>query len=645
MKRTVEEIQDTVQSRMDDRNNLYRDMNRSQSAWSGKIWDKTKQQALAIDGKRQVTTPVPYNTANLAMRLIDAKPKIQVPTTGEGAEADKDAEIVERWLNTMWENIAVEQVADPIVGATWKSFVLGRHCLQFLWIEDELPSSIADQRLPFTVRTLDPRNAGTYHNGIYTEYGWHKYDEKLSSVSARYGLRNKKMWKTRDMEEEVCVIDYYWMEDDGVWNAVIVDDEFVKKPTKTNYLMIPIVEGFGDYAPLSTEEERSMSLLAPLIDSWLYDCDLKSQMATGILYYFWPFLIAVNDQGHPIEDITIRPGMIKAYPAGTRIDSVIGSPNSELVKDMSRMMEASIQQSSFPEVLHGKAPGDVQAGYGIDLLAQSARGRINSFRQNLERTISTINMIALNTLSWPNVSKKKGITVYGYSPAAQSGKYYTVNEKQVDGKYRTIVNLKVDLDSSKLQKQTFWLRLVEAGIISKRTFLESVLPDEVPEDELERAMVQQALESDEMKPKTMLAALRKNFPEDGETSDKLATWRELIENTPFAALIAQEGGPQGPPTPPANGDMAQMLGGMPPGMAGPPPQAGPPPGMPPQGPPIQASMPMSPVMPVETQGGLTPEAMGAGSNFPPELWDMLMNQPPESLIAMLNRLQEQGGQQ
>ena len=632
-KKTVDEIQEIVQSRMDDRTSMVRDMNKWQDAWSGRIWDKTKQQALAIEGKRQVTTPVPTNTINLAQRLVDTAPKIQVPTTGEGAEADKNAELVERWLNTVWENIAVEQIADPIQGATWQSFTLGRHVLQFLWIEDQLPDSISEQRLPFTVRTLDPRNAGTYHNGLYTEYGWHKYTETMNSVTARYSLRRKKAWKDRDPEEEVEVIDYYWIEDDGVHNAVIVDDEFVKKPTKTNYLMIPIVEGYGDYAPLSTEEQKSMSLIAPLLESWLYDCDLKSQMATGILYYFWPFLLAVNDQGHPIEDIKLRPGMIKAMPAGTRIDSVIGSPNSELVKDMSRMMETSIQQSSFPEVLHGKAPGDVQAGYGIDILAQSARGRINSFRENLERSIVTINALILDTLSWPNVSGSKGITVFGFSPQAQKGRYYTITKKHVDGKYRTIANLKVDLDSSKLQKQTFWLRLVESGIISKRTFLESVLPDEVPEEELERVMVQEALESDEMKPKTLLHALRKNFPEEGQKDEDMVTWRELIENTPFAALVAQEEAPAAPQAPPANGDMGPMMA--------PPPQ-GPPPGMPPQGPPIQAPMPMSPAMPVETQGGLTPEALGQGANFDPGLWDALMNQSPETLMEMIRRLE--GGQ-
>lgn len=634
--KSVQDIQDIVQNRMDERSALYRGMDKMQSAWSGKIWDKSKQAALAIEGKRQVTTPAPYNTVGLAMRLLDVDPKIQVPIPGDGAEADKNAELVERWLNTMWENIAIEQIANPIVGATWQSFTLGRHVMQILWIEDELPSSMVDYRLPFTVRTLDPRNAGTYHNGIYTEYGWHRYDETLNSVSARYGLRKKKDWKDRDMEDEVEVIDYYWVEDKGVYNAVIVDEVFVKKPTLTNYRMVPIVEGYGDYAPLSVEEEKSMSLLAPMLESWLYDCELKSQIATGILYYFWPFLIAVNDQGHPIEDIKIRPGMIKAYPAGTRIDSVIGSPNSELVANMSAMMESAMQQSSFPEVLHGKAPGDVQAGYGIDILAQSARGRINSFRQNLERTIATINMIALDMLSWPNVSKKKGITVFGFSPQAQMGRYYTINEKMVDGKYRTIVNLKVDLDSSRLQKQTFWLRLVEAGIISKKTFLETVLTDEVPEEELERVKIQEALESDEMKPKTLLYALQSGFPEEGDKDNRAATWRELIENTPFAALVAQEDEAMNPQVP-ANGDLEQMLGGMPPGM--PPGMQGPPPG-PPQGPPMQAEMPMSPVMPVETQGGLTPEAMGAGANFPPELWDMLMNQPPETIMAMMKRLQE-----
>lgn len=652
-KLTEKEICTTIDARMEERLNANRMMDKWQRAWAQDVYSLTKATELHIKGMEQVVTPAPTNTVSLAMRLIDTKPKVRIPASGDNAEDDARAGKAQQWLNLMWENIALEGMADPIAGATWQSFTLGRHVVQVMWIRESLPESLQDTRLPFTIRTLDPRNAGSYHNGMYNEYGWNVYEERWASVAERFELTGKKAWKDKfkDDETKVQVKDFWWQAKDGVYHAVLIDEEFAVKPVKTNFLMVPIIEGYGDYAPLAQEEYKALSIIAPMLETWLYDIRLKSQMATGILLYFWPFLIATNDQNKPIEDIRIEPGLIKAMQPGTRIDSITGSPNSQLVQNMSGMMESYIQQSTFPDVLHGKAPGDVQAGYGIDILAQSARGRINSFRQNLERTLQQINSIVLHMTTWPNVVD--GLTVYGYSTAALAPRTLTLEEDDVNGAYRSIVNLKVEMDGNNLQKMTFWLRLVEAGVISKRTFLEVLLPDDIPEDEFTRIAEQSFWESDEMKPKYFLYGVRDRYPTDAEKKEgEQATdnWQNIIRNTPFQALAEAEGllgRPEPKPQVPADGQMPPMnammgaMGGqMPPGPP-PVPPMGPemaPPG--PGGPPIQPEAMMSPAMSPEQQGLLTPEALGAPGMAPGE-WDALMNQPPETLTEEQRRMLEQ----
>ena len=112
------------------------------------------------------------------------------------------------------------------------------------------------------------------------------------------------------------------------------------------------------------------------------------------------------------------------------------------------------------------------------------------------------------------------------------------------------------------QKQTLGLRMVEKGIISKRTFRDRIMSMNFPADEQERIELEKALDSPQMQPKVLLRAVQSYFPD---------TWSEVIQGTPFEQVVAMENQPPG-------------MQGMPPGMGGPPPgmMQGPP-GAPPPG--------------------------------------------------------------
>ena len=416
-----------------------------------------------------------------------------------------------------------------------------------------------------------------------------QYTQKISQVIQRYpNIKRRDSIKDKlrqDKATEIDVIDFWWAGDEGeIWNAVLVDDDFTKKPVETDYPMIPIIEGFGDSAPISGETFKGMSVLHPMRDLFFYNCRLVSQMATGVQYYFWPMLIATNEEGREIEDFEIKPGQILRPPPGTKIDQIAPAPNVPLAQAVIGMVDGNIQQSSFPGVLYGQAPGELQAGYGVSLLSDAAKGRVNQVRFNLERTLEYTNQLVLAMVE--EFGEDDGVTVWGKNERAGNFYSVTLTKDDIEGYYENRVTITPAIPADIVQRQTLAIRMMEAGIISKRTVRDKFLDISLPEDEAVRVAIEQALQSEELTPKVILDALREYFPDDWEI--KIAG--TSLEQVAMAEQQALNPPPPQPPMPPpgmfGNGPQAMPPGmpPMPPGMMGP---GGPPmpPGMPPGGPP------------------------------------------------------------
>ena len=636
---TVEDIQKRVQDRMDERKQAINQMNRWEKAWRGDIWKQSDHASMNLMAKEQVVTPVPTNVVNKAMSLIRPTPRITVPRVHNGDRSDdKSRGLKQRWLNVAWEQVGHEQLIRPVDSAAWQSFTLGRHVMQFLYTEQTLPKHLQETMLPFTIRTLDPRTAGAHHNGIYHEYAWNKYRAKLSEVSARHTIPSKIKNKYSDDEAEVSCLDFWWHCEDGVRNCFIMDDEMVVKPKRTDHILLPIVEGYGDTTPLSQHEYRGLSIIHPFLESWLYDCRLKSQMATGILYYFWPFLVAQTENGQPLDDILIEPGKIVTLPQNTTLESVVGNPNSALVESMSAEMQRMTRQSTFADALFGDQETEM-GGYNMTILANSAQSRIASFRANLESTIRQMNTIMLNFLGWDAVPSK-GVTCYGYSQSEHDGVGYRLSAADVGDEYRTIVDLNVTLDPQ-LQDKMLWLRLLESKAISHRTFLEIAMKEDVPDDEIARIHTESMLMGEQMLSKTQLLALMDTFPDPSDKSDEDGTWKDIVYGTEAEQMSYQYGLSDPPPPPPAP---PQAMGQPEMGSMPLPPPPGPDMGaMDPAlglgGPSIQPDLGLSELISPDMQGALTPNNVGMAPQPIPglqeDIFDMATGDP---LVSARQRL-------
>ena len=583
------------------------------SMWQLKAFDKTAQQTMADSGHEQVVTSQPYNVVMLAKRLIASHPSIEVPSGAAQDDDDRAAAIRERWLMAFWQRINREQRRNVLSDATWHSLVRGRYCFEVKWVKDALPKRLKESRLPVLVRTLDPLNVGVKAGPLWSLYGYHKYRQQRQLARQRYGDLVKPSsgdWRS-NQEDIVEIVDYWWHDpvDGSVWNAVLVDNDYVIKPTLTKYPDIPFIEGFGDSAPIAGEEWKGMSILQPLKQSWPYSCRLASQVATGLLYHFWPAILIENENGVQLPDISIQPGTTTTMPAGVHVNMLRGDVNLPLAEQMMKIIENDAQMATFPGVLYGQAPGDIQAGYAVSLLSDQARGRVNQFRENLETGIETVNALALGLVE--AYAGSKGVTLWGKNTG--DGKIFkeTLKPEDINGIYENVVTLIPNLPSDQAQRLTLWMRLVETGIVSKRTMRDKAIDEELPSDEQARIDIERAFESDPMKMKTALRALQSYFPD---------TWMQIVRATDFEKLAMAEYGQPGTPgsTPEAAGPAA-----LPPLLPG------------------AATPPGGPMAP---QGGMPQGIPTSVDQIPPEILQQLPpGVTPEMFLQMLQQQMAGGG--
>jgi transcriptional regulator of met regulon len=120
----------------------------------------------------------------------------------------------------------------------------------------------------------------------------------------------------------------------------------------------------------------------------------------------------------------------------------------------------------------------------------------------------------------------------------------TLTPGDIDGDYANLVSLAPTMSNDDAQRQTLGLRMVEAGIISKKTFRDKFMSIPFPDDEKLRIDTEQAEASGELAPAVMLRALMESYPND---------WQELIRGTPVEEVARKTGVlPAGgaPPMPP-----------------------------------------------------------------------------------------------
>lgn len=652
-----------------------------ENMWRLMAFEESDKVREEVDQVEQIATADPYNIIQLLTRFVSNEPRIEIPYLSATDDDDERSTKIEEWITAFHTRNSRQQSRNVIEDMTWMSGVRGRGALQVLWVRDILPERLQDKRLPILMRTLDPLNVGIKHGPLYTEYAYHKYLAKPNYIKQAYPKyelavpNSAKRWHREQTKYEI--VDFWYVDDDGaIWHAVTINASmagrgggnkttFAKRPYKTLYPEIPIIEWTGDGAPLDDELSRSLSILHPLRKLWPAKCKAVSHIATAMKYYTNPLIVTKNLP----EDIEVGPGaIIPLNREDQDVDVIQFNANIPIAQTFLDIVEQQIGQATFPPVMFGDS-GNMQAGYGVNILAQQARGRINSIRSNMESALEKANELILSLVEV--FGEDKGVEIWGGSSMNERKRPINISKKDIKGNYANEVTLIPEIPTDETQRITTWLQLVREQVISKGTFRDRILNVALPRDEDLRVSVEQSLLTPELAPKKALRSIQKWY---GTRSD----WEQLISGTPLDEVYQQEMAWkeqqaaereankvaraqkkfQESGVPPAgyhvmpdgtlmsNAEMQQAGAGMPPLPPtlppGPPPFPGAPMPLPPGMPP-GAQPPGLPGMPPAMAGQLTPQQMGVTPQMPPGMTGQINGDPEALARAAEEEALRQGG--
>lgn len=597
--------------------------------------EKDSRKVVENEGREQITLPTPRNVVHLTQRLVASDPKIDVYQDAE-AEGDEHsgASLREQWLTAFWQRVGREQQRELLAEAVWLLAVRGRCAFDVRWVRPMLPKSQQKRRLPVTVRLLDPLKVGVRDGAFGPTCAYHRYDESVAEVLRRYPeLSKRRKWRGGLADEDlVTVIDFWYLDRAGdVWNSLVIGEDFALTPRRMDYPDIPITLVRSEAVPVPVEKWRGISILDSIKDLWPYQCRLASQIGTGILYYMWPVKTFKSSTGRLPPKFSVRPGAVVPLDATSELKFERGDVNVPLATSMISLVESNVQMSTFPGVMYGQAPGELSAGYGVSLLADAARGRVNPLRVALESGIERVNEQVLGLIE--AMAPAEGVTVWGRNAGTGRVQQAVLKPSDIDGQYANSVSLTPQITQDQIAQQTMAMRMVETGLFSKQTVRDRHVTLPTAPDEQKRIDYEQIMQDPAMVALRGLRAIQHYHPADwedfivpGSAVEKILQAMQPREAQPEQAAGSRPGLPPGAQVLP---DGTVLMNGQPIGRLPPPGRPGPQVPQPPQQPGLDMQPPGVQGLPPQLAGQITPQMLGipGGPQVNPGLFRAALGRP------------------
>lgn len=491
-----------------------------------------------------------------------------------------------------------------------------------------------DGDFPILMDILDPRECYWVLDtqGKVIEF-YHEFEITWDVLMATYPEaaemeQFKNLNKLSQSDMTVRVLDCW----DSEHNAILVNDQFLKKPTKHNYGFCPVVVEMVRPKKVRSAAGRKlepMPFCRTILDPMKWASWAESMTATHLVRVnFLPLIHygIASDGSSPYTVLTSGPDgdetveYVAVFPYGEGLDVIPAFDNErfdypkpppivEVLQEFKQQRLRDIQIVTFAE---GILSGTIQAepsGYSVSLQKQAAMARIEPARHSVDRFLSRALRMAFQ-IGYENWDRDERIPLMLQAVAGlgESEREITRDMLGMVGNVEVTIIPDVRVDRDRESKEMF--EALTLGLVSQLTAVDRLQYVKDANAELERIAFEKVA-NDPSHPMYLQASgaladayMRKN---------KLGPYAEGAQQP--AQPPQQEQAMQPPPMDPAmmgaaamGGDPAMMSGAPPmdPAMAQAQPPMGPPMGMgqPPMGP------PMGP-------------AGGGGEDIPPELLQQL----------------------
>ena len=529
-------------------------------------------------GETFVTVNKPTNIVDLTIGILASQPmRIKAYRgTSETEESEEDATKVEKFLRACLYINNERQESDIEISALTDQVRDGWGCVYSYWDPN------LEGELPVVLERIDPKE-------IYYERGGPKggyrlfarsCQRRVDEIEDEWGVELEDRKTRAQKKDKVKYIDYWgWTraeaEEEGVWvieNGVLADGQWVKEPEYMwNYKHLPFTIFPGRLTNSDKPELAALSILFPSEHAFK---DLEEQLShhrrLTNLYSAIQLVIETGTGEEPpgVDAVLGKPIYLKT---GERayFPEWHGSPDIDKV--ISSILD-QIQEGSYPQAQYGVGSG-ASSGFAISLLTESGRIRLQQFQKNLERSWAVVfrKVLSLATEFAPN----QNLPVYG----EMQGKPFDLDIVGGDMRgFRVDVEIKAQFPQDEARKKTFAMQIKSQGLLSDRTIQEEYLDIDHPDDELDRMLLQAAMNHPELQKAKILEILREYAPEAAAEIEKAEqpAPQQVAPETQQQNVNAQAamGVPPtmpGPPLPPAAMMPQEIVGIGPPQSVGMPP--------------------------------------------------------------------------
>lgn len=571
----LDTVKECVADTESKRASLVAQMKIYERAWRLDFWSPDDKRKAKAEGRKLYTSPAPRNVVSLALNLISGTVRVQCPSYESTAEEVDASNKRSQFLELLIQKQTKFNRMGLIDALGWYALVRGRICLQVAWVYDSLTPTQRILTPPLLYRALDPIGVGVERDQLGTKWAYHKYKEKV--VKAK--LRFPEVWERQppDADDEVTITDFYYHDKGGVYNAILIDDEFAKKPKKTQFPLIPILERGNDPTPSANERWGSASILEGMMETWAELNFLHSMHLTSIGKYFWPALYYTNVENEVVPPLDTGMGAVNELPPGTQfVNPPDNKPDVALATSAIEMLSQYEQQSTFTDVMFGDT-GQMRAAYGYNLMASTALRRISATKEQMQSLLEDANEFSL----WA-VKKyaPSGVSIYGYDSSEGSATSVTLSSDDIGERFDNTVDVQCIIPGAEIQDMLSGMQLVNSKIISKGTFRRNWLPADkrTPIDEEIRVLVERIEEDPDLLRERIRAAYAEYYGYDLPPAEPDFQATPQVQAAPPAPAPQ----PQQPVAPPAQMPYVPGAGGQ------------------------------------EFQGGVSPEMLGMGGGTPEE---------------------------
>lgn len=422
--------------------------------------------------------------------IITSNPVVTVPPSKASKEAERAADVREKFLQVALARLRRNLTHDPLKRAASHGFKYGVYCFKgplydpsLLKAKGKSTDSVGQFRFPIVVQAINPKRVLPEPGASQPRWYFEHYKRKVFAVKMNWVEFQTDKKDDEDVEWVEYWDDnvrYYWADGKIVYK---VPNLYGFPPYEMGYA------GMGDESDDGLPEWEAMGLIHPAIPT--LRSRARSLTALDALLQMAAFPVLVSDK--PVGQLNLQfvPGRINHVPPELNLRPWHQLQiNPDLYKFLA-ILDNDLETMTHARSVEGQRDLGVNSGYMQSMLVAQARLRYEELMGNLEHSIA--NLLGKVLMLVENVIQEP-LTVYGTFGKGDKNTA-TIRPQDIGGQYYCEVKLSAVDTELQDRKAMLGSKLYREGLLRRRTAIEEYIGRPNATEEEEGILVDKLLEN------------------------------------------------------------------------------------------------------------------------------------------------------